>query len=64
MLCVDMKLLNLSNRDDNNKAVWSRAIKPNRNSCNMQALYPSIWILDVERVIGRKEGGSLQRQRI
>ena len=27
MICVDMKLLNLSNEYTNNRAVWSNAIK-------------------------------------
>ena len=27
VICVDMKLLNLSNEDTNHRAVWSRAIK-------------------------------------
>ena len=27
VICVDMKLLNLSNEDTNNRAVWSNAIK-------------------------------------
>ena len=30
MICVDMKLLNLSNEDTNNRTVWSNAIKPKK----------------------------------
>ena len=30
VMCADMKSLNLSNKDANNRAVWTRAIKPKK----------------------------------
>ena len=37
---ADMKLLNLSNEDENNRAVWRRAIKP-KNSIQHAGVLPT-----------------------
>ena len=48
---VDLKSLHQSNQGAKTRAVWIRALS-SKSRYNMQASYPSMWILDCKRLAG------------